>query len=85
MRMKTISPALTLIMALASAVQADGARTSAALFLQEFVAAGIAWAHLDVMAWNGSSRPGRPEGGEAMALRALFAVVAERFPAQITS
>ena len=58
---------------------------TAALFLQEFVAAGIAWAHLDVMAWNGSSRPGRPEGGEAMALRALFAVVAERFPAQITS
>ncbi|MDO8605571.1 MAG: leucyl aminopeptidase family protein [Phaeospirillum sp.] len=54
---------------------------TAALFLQEFVEAGIAWAHLDVLAWNLSSRPGRPEGGEALALRALFATVAERFPA----
>ncbi len=52
---------------------------TAALFLQEFVAAGIPWAHLDVLAWNGSARPGRPEGGEAMALRALYAVVAQRF------
>ena len=56
---------------------------TAALFLQEFVAAGIAWAHLDLMAWNGTSRPGRPEGGEALALRALFRVIAERFPASI--
>jgi len=55
---------------------------TAALFLQEFVGDGIAWAHLDVMAWNGAPRPGRPEGGEAMALRALFAVAAKRFPAK---
>jgi len=54
---------------------------TAALFLKEFVGAGIDWAHLDVMAWNGAARPGRPEGGEAMALRALFAVIAGRFPA----
>ncbi len=53
---------------------------TAALFLQEFVPPGIAWAHLDIMAWNTCSRPGRPDGGEAMALRALFAVVAARFP-----
>ncbi|CAA7615027.1 Leucyl aminopeptidase [Candidatus Terasakiella magnetica] len=52
---------------------------TAALFLKEFVEPGIAWAHLDVMAWNASARPGRPEGGEALALRALFKVVAERF------
>ncbi len=52
---------------------------TAALFLQEFVAAGIPWAHLDVLAWNGAARPGRPEGGEAMGLRALYAVVAGRF------
>ncbi|HSD33778.1 MAG TPA: leucyl aminopeptidase family protein, partial [Alphaproteobacteria bacterium] len=50
----------------------------AALFLQEFVSASTPWAHLDLMAWNSTSRPGRPEGGEAMALRALYALIAER-------
>jgi len=43
----------------------------AALFLQRFVPVGIRWAHVDVYAWNDSARPGRPEGGEAMGLRAL--------------
>ena len=52
---------------------------TAALFLQEFVPAGISWAHFDIMAWNGAARPGRPEGGEALAIRALFAVIAKRF------
>ncbi len=47
----------------------------AALFLQRFVASSIMWGHLDVYAWNDSSRPGRPEGGEAGGLRALFAFV----------
>jgi leucyl aminopeptidase len=51
----------------------------AALYLQEFVPAGIPWAHLDVMAWNPQSRPGRPEGGEATALRALYAYLGQRF------
>jgi leucyl aminopeptidase len=52
---------------------------TAALYLQEFVEPGIPWAHLDVMAWNPQSRPGRPEGAEATALRALYAHVAARF------
>ncbi|CUW37393.1 leucine aminopeptidase [Magnetospirillum sp. XM-1] len=52
---------------------------TAALFLQEFVEPDIAWAHLDIMAWNGAARPGRPEGGEALALKALFATIAQRF------
>jgi leucyl aminopeptidase len=52
---------------------------TAALFLQEFVRPGIPWAHVDLMAWNVSSRPGRPEGGEAMGLRAAFALIEERF------
>jgi leucyl aminopeptidase len=51
----------------------------AALYLQEFVEPGISWAHFDVMAWNPQSRPGRPEGGEATALRALHAYIADRF------
>ncbi|MHC8508187.1 MAG: leucyl aminopeptidase family protein [Rhodospirillales bacterium] len=37
------------------------------------------WAHVDLMAYNTSSRPGRPEGGEAMGLRALFALIEDRF------
>lgn len=45
----------------------------AALFLRRFVPPSIRWAHLDVYAWNDSARPGRPEGGEAMGLRALHA------------
>jgi leucyl aminopeptidase len=52
---------------------------TAALYLQEFVEPGIPWAHIDVMAWNGRSRPGRPEGGEAQTLRALYAHIAARF------
>ena len=52
---------------------------TAALYLQEFVEPGIPWAHIDVMAWNARSRPGRPEGGEAQTLRALYAHIAGRF------
>ena len=44
----------------------------AALFLKRFVPDAIPWAHIDVYAWNDQSRPGRPEGGEAQTLRALF-------------
>src|SRR5690606_38117006 len=51
---------------------------TAALFLQEFVAPGIPWVHVDLYAWNPKARPGRPAGGEAMALRALYALIAER-------
>jgi leucyl aminopeptidase len=47
----------------------------AALFLQRFVSPATPWAHIDLYAWNDSSRPGRPEGGEATALRATFAAI----------
>lgn len=53
----------------------------AALFLSEFVEPVRSWVHIDAMAWNVTARPGRPEGGEASALRALYAIVAQRFPA----
>jgi leucyl aminopeptidase len=52
---------------------------TAALFLQEFVKPGVPWIHFDLYAWNASGRPGRPEGGEAQTLRAVFATIAERF------
>ena len=56
-----------------------GGGITAALFLQEFVDDGIPWAHFDIMAWNMSTRPGRPEGGDAQAMRAAFALISERF------
>jgi len=56
-----------------------GGSITAALFLQEFVEPDISWAHIDVMAWNSSSRPGRPEGGEAMGMRAVFEHIIEAF------
>jgi leucyl aminopeptidase len=55
-----------------------GGAITAALFLEEFVEPGVPWAHLDVMAYNLSSRPGRPRGGEAMGMRAAFEAVAAR-------
>ena len=52
---------------------------TAALFLEAFVEKDTAWAHIDTYAWNNSSRPGRPEGGEALVLRALYRLIRQRF------
>jgi leucyl aminopeptidase len=49
----------------------------AALFLNRFIPKDIAWAHLDLYGWNDQQSPGRPEGGEAYAMRALFAAIAQ--------
>jgi leucyl aminopeptidase len=54
---------------------------TAALYLQEFVAKETPWAHIDTYAWNAGSRPGRPEGGEALGLRALYGLIDQRFAA----
>lgn len=43
----------------------------AGLFLQRFVSEATPWLHFDLMGWNLSNKPGKPEGGEAMAVRAL--------------
>ncbi|MBY0511173.1 MAG: leucyl aminopeptidase family protein [Rhodospirillaceae bacterium] len=52
---------------------------TAALFLKEFIPQGQPWIHVDTYAWNATDRPGRPAGGEALALRALFALVSAKF------
>ncbi|MBS0221671.1 MAG: leucyl aminopeptidase family protein [Proteobacteria bacterium] len=57
---------------------AFGGAITAALYLQEFVPDDVPWAHFDMMAWNNASRPGRPEGGEAQAARAIFAAIEKR-------
>ena len=50
----------------------------AALYLAEFVKPSTPWAHLDLFASNASSLPGRPEGGEATGLRALYRAIRSR-------
>jgi leucyl aminopeptidase len=52
---------------------------TAALFLKEFVPDEIPWLHFDIMAWNTRTKPGKPVGGEAMALRGLFAYLAAKY------
>jgi leucyl aminopeptidase len=52
---------------------------TAALFLHAFVPKAQAWAHFDTYAWNNRARPGRPKGGEALALRASFALLKARY------
>ena len=58
-----------------------GGAITAALFLQDFLPEGTDWVHLDLMAWNSRSQPGRPEGGEAMGLHALFDYLQSRYRA----
>jgi leucyl aminopeptidase len=52
---------------------------TAALYLDHFVPDGMPWLHLDTYAWNDADRPGRPRGGEAMGLRAVFAFLQQRY------
>lgn len=53
---------------------------TAALFLSRFVEKARVWAHFDIYGWNPADRPGRPLGGEAQAARALFSLLAARYP-----
>ncbi len=55
-----------------------GGAITAALFLQKFVA-DVPWVHFDIMAFNTRARPGRPEGGEAMAIRAVYGYLQDRY------
>jgi leucyl aminopeptidase len=59
----------------------QGGAITAALFLEHFVPKEQAWIHIDTFAWNSRSRPGRPEGGEAQSLRAVFAMLAAEYRA----
>jgi leucyl aminopeptidase len=48
---------------------------TAALFLRRFVPEETPWAHLDTYAWRDQAKPGRPKGGDALGLRAIFATL----------
>jgi len=52
---------------------------TAAMFLRRFVTAAKAWLHCDIYAWNQTTRPGRPEGAECQAARALYALLTARY------
>jgi leucyl aminopeptidase len=52
---------------------------TAALFLKKFVPDEVAWAHFDTYAWRDAAKPGRPKGGDALGLRAVFAELARRY------
>jgi leucyl aminopeptidase len=52
---------------------------TAALFLRRFTTEAKAWLHCDIYAWNQSTRPGRPEGAECQAARALYALLVARY------
>ncbi|MEP6908416.1 MAG: leucyl aminopeptidase family protein [Pseudoxanthomonas sp.] len=66
---------------LANAGSRMAGAVTAALYLERFVPAQQKWAHLDVYSWNDSDRPGRPAGGEAMALRAAYDMLKTRYSA----
>jgi leucyl aminopeptidase len=62
-----------------SAASSYAGAITAALFLEHFVTPQTAWAHFDIMAWNTSPRPGHPEGGEMMGVRAVFDYLQKRY------
>ncbi|MCW2411266.1 MULTISPECIES: leucyl aminopeptidase family protein [unclassified Sphingobium] len=53
--------------------------STAALFLQRFVPDKTPWVHFDTFAWRPTAKPGRPKGGEALGLRATFAMLQKRY------
>ncbi|HEX8062534.1 MAG TPA: leucyl aminopeptidase family protein, partial [Allosphingosinicella sp.] len=52
---------------------------TAALFLRKFVPDGVPWAHFDTFSWRSSAKPGRPQGGDALGLRASWAALSKRY------
>ncbi|MBK1870906.1 leucyl aminopeptidase family protein [Aestuariivirga sp. YIM B02566] len=52
---------------------------TAALFLKRFVERARSYVHFDIFAWTPAAKPGRPKGGEAQAIHALFGAIAERY------
>jgi leucyl aminopeptidase len=56
-----------------------GGCITAALFLEHFVKPEYDWVHIDTFGWNQAARPGRPVGGEALGLRAVFQYLKNRY------
>ena len=56
-----------------------GGCSTAALFLESVVQPDVPWVHIDTFAWNEAHRPGRPMGGEALGMRAVFHYLRTRY------
>ncbi len=56
-----------------------GGTLIAAIYLKHFVPDDIPWLHLDIRAWNSTTQPGRPEGGEAMTIRSIYQYLDSEF------
>ena len=52
---------------------------TAALFLDRFVKSAVIWGHFDIYGWTPTAHPARPKGGEAQAIRALYAFIKARY------
>ena len=52
---------------------------TAALFLKRFVESAKSYVHFDIFGWTPTAKPGRPKGGEAQGIRALFALIRSRY------
>lgn len=55
-----------------------GGAITAGLYLKRFVEQ-TPWVHFDIMAWNQRALPGRPVGGEAFGVRAVFEMLEGRY------
>ncbi len=55
---------------------------TAALFLSRFVEKAKSWAHFDIYGWVPVEKPASPVGGEAQAIRALYALLKHKYPAK---
>ncbi|GLU26354.1 MULTISPECIES: leucyl aminopeptidase family protein [Brucella/Ochrobactrum group] len=55
---------------------------TAALFLSRFVEKAKNWAHFDIYGWVPVEKPASPVGGEAQAIRALYALLKHKYPAK---
>ncbi len=58
-----------------------GGSITAGLFLRKFVTRARAYIHLDIYGWTPVALPGKPVGGEAQGIRALFSLIRERYSA----
>ncbi len=59
----------------------QGGAITAALYLQAFVKPETNWLHFDIMGWNTRALSGRPIGGEAFGIRAVFEYLNAKYAA----
>ena len=52
---------------------------TAGLFLRRFVSDAASYIHLDIYGWTPVAKPGKPFGGEAQGIRALYALIEDRY------